>query len=172
MMICNGVRTQITHFKFLPISPLIFATVQKFALDYFRDQQILTPPCEWGWVLVVPFLGKTFEVEDSPGMVWIVRLRLRERSGHSKIYKFYFILKSWPGLNTWYKCLSFLQEPRFYHWNLYRIEEYPLYCCFGSPPLNENDVLRRILEDSQYFLLDCHIYKYIQRHNSQPDRAE
>ena len=70
MMICNGVRTQITHFKFLPISPLIFATVQKFALDYFRDQQILTPPCEWGWVLVVPLLGKTFEVEDSPGMVW------------------------------------------------------------------------------------------------------
>ena len=50
--------------------------------------------------------------------------------------------------------------------------EYPLYCCFGSPPLNENDVLRRILEDLQYFLLDCHIYKYIQRHNSQPDRAE
>ena len=70
MMICNGVRTQITHFKFLPISPLIFATVQKFALDYLRDQQILTPPCEWGWVLVVPLLGKTFEVEDSPGMVW------------------------------------------------------------------------------------------------------
>ena len=75
MMICNGVRTQITHFKFLPISPLIFATVQKFALDYFRDQQILTPPCEWGWVLVVPLLGKTFEVEDSPGMVWTMRFQ-------------------------------------------------------------------------------------------------
>ena len=72
MMICNGVRTQITHFKFLPISPLIFATVQKFALDYFRDRQIPTPPCEWGWVLVVPLLGKTFEVEDSPGMVWMM----------------------------------------------------------------------------------------------------
>ena len=70
MMICNGVRTQITHFRFLPISPLIFAPVQKFALDYLRDQQILTPPCEWGWVVVVPLLGTTLEVEDSPGMVW------------------------------------------------------------------------------------------------------
>ena len=75
MMICNGVRTQITHFKFLPISPLIFATVQKFALDYFRDQQILTPPCEWGWVLVIPLLGKTLEVEDSPGMVCLIWCR-------------------------------------------------------------------------------------------------
>ena len=44
--------------------------MQKFALDYLRDQQILTPPCEWGWVLVIPLLGKTLEVEDSPGMVW------------------------------------------------------------------------------------------------------
>ena len=70
MMICNGVRTQITHFRILPISPLIFAPVQKFALDYLRDQQILTPPCEWGWVVVVPLLGTTLEVEDSPGMVW------------------------------------------------------------------------------------------------------
>ena len=69
MKIRYGVMAQITHFRFLPISPIIFATVQKFALDYLRDQQILTPPCEWGWVLVVPLLGKTFEVEDSPGMV-------------------------------------------------------------------------------------------------------
>ena len=70
MKICYGVTAHITHFRFLPISPLIFATVQKFALDYLRDQQILTPPCEWGWVVVVPLLGKTLEVEDSPGMVW------------------------------------------------------------------------------------------------------
>ena len=70
MKIRYGVMAHITHFRFLPISPIIFATVQKFALDYFRDQQILTPPCEWGWVLVVPLLGKTLEVEDSPGMVW------------------------------------------------------------------------------------------------------
>ena len=69
MKIRYGVMAQITHFRFLPISPIIFATVQKFALDYLRDQQILTPPCEWGWVLVVPLLGKTLEVEDSPGMV-------------------------------------------------------------------------------------------------------
>ena len=70
MKICYGVMAQITHFWFLPFSPRIFATVQKFALDYLRDQQILTPPCEWGWVVVVPLLGKTLEVEDSPGMVW------------------------------------------------------------------------------------------------------
>ena len=69
MKICYGVTAHITHFRFLPISPLIFATVQKFALDYLRDQQILTPPCEWGWVVVVPLLGTTLEVEDSPGMV-------------------------------------------------------------------------------------------------------
>ena len=70
MKICYGVMAQITHFRFLRISPLIFATVQKFALDYLRDQQILTPPCEWGLAVVVPLLGKTLEVEDSPGMVW------------------------------------------------------------------------------------------------------
>ena len=69
MKICYGVMAQITHFRFLRISPLIFATVQKFALDYLRDQQILTPPCEWGLAVVVPLLGKTLEVEDSPGMV-------------------------------------------------------------------------------------------------------
>ena len=76
MKICYGVTAHITHFRFLPISPLIFATVQKFALDYLRDQQILTPPCEWGWVVVVPLLGTTLEVEESPGMVW------RDACGH------------------------------------------------------------------------------------------
>ena len=56
-------------FRHLPISPLIFATVQKIALDYLRDQQILTPTCEWGWAVVVPLLNMTIEVEDSQGMV-------------------------------------------------------------------------------------------------------
>ena len=69
MMICYGVTANITHFRFLPISPLIFATVQKFTLDYLRDRQIQTPPCEWSWVVMVPLLGTTLEVEDSPGMV-------------------------------------------------------------------------------------------------------
>ena len=41
-----------------------------------RDQQILTPPCEWGWVVVVPLLGMTLEVEDSPGMVWAVHFTI------------------------------------------------------------------------------------------------
>ena len=70
MKIWYGVKTQITHFRFFPISPLIFATVQKFALDDLRDQQILIPTCEWGWAVVVPLLGETLEVDDSPGMVW------------------------------------------------------------------------------------------------------
>ena len=92
MMICNGVRTQITHFRSLRISPLIFATVQKFALDYLRDQQILTPPCEWGWVVVVPLLGKALEVEDSPGMVWKSDVMCSVQSNHMEstlnIYSF------------------------------------------------------------------------------------
>ena len=70
MKICYGVMAQITHFRFLLISPLIFATVQKFALDYLRDQQILTPTCEWGWVVMVLFTGNALEVEVLPGMVW------------------------------------------------------------------------------------------------------
>ena len=69
MKICYGVMAQITHFRFLRISPLIFATVQKFALDYLRDQQILIPTCEWGLAVVVPLLGETLEVDDLPGMV-------------------------------------------------------------------------------------------------------
>ena len=69
MKVCNGVKTQITHFRCLRISPLIFATVQNFALDNLRDQQILIPTCEWGWVVMVPLLNTTLEVEHSPGMV-------------------------------------------------------------------------------------------------------
>ena len=72
MKICYGVMAKMTHFRFFPISPLIFATVQKFALDDLRDQQILIPTCEWGWAVVVPLLGETLEVEDLPGMVWSV----------------------------------------------------------------------------------------------------
>ena len=69
MKVCNGVKTQITHFRCLRISPLIFATVQNFALDNLRDQQILIPTCEWGWVVMFPLLNTTLEVEESPGMV-------------------------------------------------------------------------------------------------------
>ena len=107
MMICNGVRTQITHFRILPISPLIFAPVQKFALDYLRDQQILTPPCEWGWVVVVPLLGTTLEVEDSPGMVccgchsaasWcVVWARLGPRVVCNAIFSLHFAGPILPG---------------------------------------------------------------------------
>ena len=122
MKICYGVTAHITHFRFLPISPLIFATVQKFALDYLRDQQILTPPCEWGWVVVVPLLGTTLEVEDSPGMVWssyfatatkfiispfvhIQALRLQTKTG-GKSLGFSFILSTvqlriWTPSTTW-----------------------------------------------------------------------
>ena len=58
--ICNGVVAHgphITRFRWLPISPLQFATVQN--LDYLRDQQILTQTCERGWVVVwwCPALG-------------------------------------------------------------------------------------------------------------------
>ena len=85
MKICYGVMAHITHFRFLPISPLIFATVQKFALDYLRDQQILTPPCEWGWVVVVPLLGTTLEVEDSPDMVCDLNNHMKRK--HENIFK-------------------------------------------------------------------------------------
>ena len=86
MKLLNGDRTQITHFRCLRISPLIFASVQKFTLDYLRDQQILIPTCEWGWVVVVLFTGKTLEVDGSPGMVWIYYFCMIQYSSN-----FYFI---------------------------------------------------------------------------------
>ena len=50
--------------------------MQKFALDDLGDQQMLIPTCELGLVVVVPLLGETLEVEDSPGMVCHVSLML------------------------------------------------------------------------------------------------
>ena len=64
-------------FRCLRISPLIFATVQNFALDNLRDQQILIPTCEWGCVVMVPLLNTTLEVEESPGMVCIDRVTFK-----------------------------------------------------------------------------------------------
>ena len=85
MKIWYGVKTKITHFRFFPISTLIFATVQKFALDDLRDQQILIPTCEWGWAVVVPLLGETLEVEDSPGMVWCCSQFSYCHHGHGRL---------------------------------------------------------------------------------------
>ena len=50
-------------------SPQIFAIVQKFALDNFRDQQFCTLLCELERPVVVLFTGLALEVEVSPGMV-------------------------------------------------------------------------------------------------------
>ena len=57
----------------LRISPQIFATVQKFAMDDLRDQQFCTLPCELEWLVVVLFTGNAIEVEVPPGMVWASR---------------------------------------------------------------------------------------------------
>ena len=57
------------HSICLRISPQIFAIVQKFALDNFRDQQFCNLLCEWQWVLMVLFTGNALEVEVPPGMV-------------------------------------------------------------------------------------------------------
>ena len=51
-------------------SPQIFAIVQKFALDNFRDQQFCTLLCELEWLVVLLFTGTALEVEVPPGMVW------------------------------------------------------------------------------------------------------
>ena len=56
----------------LQISPQIFAIVQKFALDNFRDQQFCNLLCELERVVVVVFTGNALEVEVPPGMVWHV----------------------------------------------------------------------------------------------------
>ena len=56
--------------KCLQNSPQIFAIVQKFALDNFRDQQFHNLLCELEWVVVVLFTGNSIEVEVPPGMVW------------------------------------------------------------------------------------------------------
>ena len=51
-------------------SPKIFAIVQKFALDNFRDQQFCNLLCELERVMMVLFTGNALEVEVPPGMVW------------------------------------------------------------------------------------------------------
>ena len=56
--------------KCLRNSPQIFAIVQKFALDNFRDQQFCNLLCELEPVVVVFFTGNALEVEVPPGMVW------------------------------------------------------------------------------------------------------
>ena len=48
----------------------MFAIVQKFALDNFRDQQFCTLLCELERVVVVLFTGNAIEVEVPPGMGW------------------------------------------------------------------------------------------------------
>ena len=53
----------------LRISPQIFATVQKFAMDNLRDQQFCTLLCELERLVVVLFTGLVLEVEVPPGMV-------------------------------------------------------------------------------------------------------
>ena len=58
-------------------SPQIFAIVQKFALDNFRDQQFCNLLCEWERLVVVLFTGNAIEVEVPPGMVclcWYVQV--------------------------------------------------------------------------------------------------
>ena len=57
-------------------SPQIFAIVQKFALDNFRDQKFCTLMCELEWLVVVLFTGNALEVEVPPGMVWKVAKRI------------------------------------------------------------------------------------------------
>ena len=55
--------------KCLQNSPQIFAIVQKFALDNFRDQQFCNLLCELERVVMVLFTGNALEVEVPPGMV-------------------------------------------------------------------------------------------------------
>ena len=107
MKICYGVKTQITHFRCLRISPLIFATVQNFALDNLRDQQILIPTCEWGWVVMVPLLNTTLEVEESPGMVCPLVSGSNTYLTHNSFdYHGYDYLPTLIPIMTWTGCRS------------------------------------------------------------------
>ena len=69
MMVCNIFDAQNLLFICLQISPQIFAIVQKFALDNFRDQQFCNLLCELERVVMVLFTGNALEVEVPPGMV-------------------------------------------------------------------------------------------------------
>ena len=70
IMVHSNFDAKNLHFICLRISPQIFAIVQKFALDNFRDQQFRNLLCEWEWVVMVVFTGNAVEVEVPPGMVW------------------------------------------------------------------------------------------------------
>ena len=69
IMVHSNFDAKNLHFICLRISPQIFAIVQKFALDNFRDQQFRNLLCEWEWVVMVVFTGNAVEVEVPPGMV-------------------------------------------------------------------------------------------------------
>ena len=69
IMVHSNFDAKNLHSICLRISPQIFAIVQKFALDNFRDQQFCNLLCEWEWVVMVLFTGNALEVEVPPGMV-------------------------------------------------------------------------------------------------------
>ena len=71
IMVHSNFDAKNLHFICLRISPQIFAIVQKFALDNFRDQQFRNLLCEWEWVVMVVFTGNAVQVEVPPGMVWL-----------------------------------------------------------------------------------------------------
>ena len=69
IMVHSNFDAKNLHSICLRISPQIFAILQKFALDNFRDQQFCNLLCEWEWLVVVLFTGNAIEVEVPPGMV-------------------------------------------------------------------------------------------------------
>ena len=73
IMVHSNFDAKNLHSICLRISPQIFAILQKFALDNFRDQQFCNLLCEWEWVVMVLFTGNALEVEVPPGMVWHTR---------------------------------------------------------------------------------------------------
>ena len=86
IMVHSNFDAKNLHFICLRISPQIFAIVQKFALDNFRDQQFRNLLCEWEWVVMVVFTGNAVHVEVPPGMVWLSIL-VREEFGGSELHQ-------------------------------------------------------------------------------------
>ena len=93
IMVHSNFDAKNLHFICLRISPQIFAIVQKFALDNFRDQQFRNLLCEWEWVVMVVFTGNAVQVEVPPDMVWNIIL--------ISIFHFYLKLNNFRFIWEW-----------------------------------------------------------------------